>query len=210
MPIHSPLDPPNFTMTTFIECCSCSNPGRSDAAADFLRSLPTFNVVIWTDDSVPSPLGAGGASVQAACRRCSFSSSLSYSAGPVSSSFSAESLALVHGLKWCNSHLKAFHFQSALFLTDFQSALAVLCTAPAFLQPKFFWDIWDLSDSHSFRVALSFQWVPSHAGLPGNELTDSLTKTEATLPFTHVPRPLAPTVAKIRHTRYSLKSKSFS
>jgi len=105
--------------------------------------------------------------------------------------FSAESLTLVQGLEWC---LKTYHFQSAL---------ALLSTAPVFLQPKSFWDIWDLSDSLSSHVALSFHWVPSHAGLPGKELADSLAKTRATLPFTHVPSPLASVIAKIRHTRYS-------
>jgi len=40
--------------------------------------------------------------------------------------------ALVHGLEWCHSHLKACHFQSAL---------ALLFTAPEFLQPKSFWNI---------------------------------------------------------------------
>jgi len=34
--------------------------------ADFLRSLPTSDVVVWTDGSVSSLLGAG---VQVACRR---------------------------------------------------------------------------------------------------------------------------------------------
>jgi len=75
---------------------------------------------------------------------------------------------------------------------------------PAFLQPKSFSDIWDLSDSLSSFVALSFQWVPNHAGLPRNEWADSLAKTGTTLLITHVPCPLAPTIAKIRHTRYSL------
>jgi len=93
--------------------------------------------------------------------------------------------------------MKSCHFQSALFLTDSQSALTLLSTVSAFLQPKSFWDIWNLSYSLSFRVALSFQWVRGHAGLPGNELADSLAKTGATLPFTHVPCPLAPTIAKI-------------
>jgi len=87
-------------------------------------------------------------------------------------------------------------------MCHFQSALALLSTAPAFLQPKS-WDTWNLSDSLSSRVALSFQWIPGHAGLPGNEVADSLAKTGATLPFTHVSSPLASVIVKIRHTRYS-------
>jgi len=63
------------------------------------------------------------------------------------------------------------------------SPLTLLSLAPAFLQPKSFWDIWDLSDSLSFHVSLSFQWVSSHAGLPGNEQADLLAKTGATLPI---------------------------
>jgi len=66
--------------------------------------------------------------------------------------------------------------------TDSQSALILLSSVPAFLQPKSFWDI---SDSLCSRVALSFQWVPGHAGLPGYERADSLAKTRATLPVTH-------------------------
>jgi len=85
-PSTPPWTPPNFTVTTFIEGCSRSNPGRPDAAADFFRSLPTSEVVVWTDGSVPSPLGPGGAGVHAFFGRCSTSSSLSYSAGPASSS----------------------------------------------------------------------------------------------------------------------------
>jgi len=43
-------------------------------------------------------------------------------------------------------------------------------------------------------VALSFQLVPS------NEQADSLAKTRATLPSTHVPSLQAPVIAKIRQT----------
>jgi len=118
---------------------------------------------------------------------------------PVSSCFSAKPLALIHGLEWCHSHLKSCHFQLALFLTDSQSALTLFSTAPAFLQPKSFWDIWDLSDSLSSRVALNkLPVVPGHVGLPGNERADSLAKTGATLSDTHVSCPLASTIAKIR------------
>jgi len=57
---------------------------------------------------------------------------------------------------------------------------------------------------------LGFQGVPGHAGLPRNERADSLAKTRATLPVTKVPCPLAPTIAKIRHTRYSLWRQNLS
>jgi len=195
---HFRLKHANFTVTTFIEGCSRSHPGRSDAAADFLR-LPVSDVVVWTDDSVPSLLGAGGPV-------STWPAEDAYSplhCGPFSSRFPAESLALVRGLEWCHFHLNICHFQSILFLTDSQSALALLSTAPAFPQPKCFWNIWDLSDFLSSRVAISFQWVPGHAKLPGNELADALAKTEATLSFAHVPSPLDPVIAKIRHTRYT-------
>jgi len=72
VPIRSPLDSPNFTVTTFIEGCSRSDPMQQ---LTFLRSLSTSDVVVWTDGSVPSPLGAGD--VQVVFRRCSSSSSLS-------------------------------------------------------------------------------------------------------------------------------------
>jgi len=155
-------------------------------------------------------LCAGGAGIHAVCRKCSSSSSLSYSAGPVSSSFSAESSALIHDLEWYHFHLKSCHFQSAFFLTDSQSALTLFSSTPAFLQPKSFWDVWNFFNSLSSRVALSFQWVPGHAGLPGNERADSLAKTGVTLPVTYVPCPLAPTIAKIRHTCYFLSRRNLS
>jgi len=52
-----------------------------------------------------------------------------------------------------------------LFLIDSQSAFTLLFMNLVFLQPKFFWDIWSLSDSLSSRVALSFQWVPDNDGI---------------------------------------------
>jgi len=51
---------------------------------------------------------------------------------------------------------------------------------------------------------------PRSCWIPGNELADSLVKTGATLPLVHVPCLLAPTIAKIRHTRYSLWKRTLS
>jgi len=66
------------------------------------------------------------------------------------------------------------------------TALALLSTVPAFLQPKSFWDIWVLSDSTS-RVA-------------------------PTLPFALVPSPLAPVIVKthpLLHQEMNLTHNSF-
>jgi len=52
-------------VTTFIEGYR-SDPGRSVAAADFLRRLPTSDVV-WTDGFVPSPLAADVQVFKLAC-----------------------------------------------------------------------------------------------------------------------------------------------
>jgi len=86
-------------------------------------------------------------------------------------------ILVIGGLEWCHSHLKACQFQSAIFLTDYQSAL------PSSPRPQRFSNKSSgifgsfLTDSLSSRVALSFQWVPGHAGLLGNKLADLLAKT---------------------------------
>ena len=103
------------------------------------------------------------------CSKCNTSNSLSFSAGPIASSFTAETFALKQGLAWCTSHLMTCKFQSVLFLTDSQSALSILSSAPSYLLPESLWYVWSLASSLSNNTSLSFQWVPGHAGLPRNE-----------------------------------------
>jgi len=93
-----------ITLFTFIEGCF-----RSDAAADFLRRLP---IVLRTDGSFPYSLGAEGACVL--CSRGVQKMLIAYPPLHCPSQLrrAAESLALVHGLEWCHSHLKACHVQS--------------------------------------------------------------------------------------------------
>ena len=57
------------------------------------------------------------------CSKCNTSNSLSFSTGPIASSFTAKSFAFKQGLNWCTSHFLTSKFQSVLFLTDSQSAL---------------------------------------------------------------------------------------
>ena len=130
------------------------------------------------------------------CSKCNTSNSLSFSSGPIASSFTAETFALKQGLAWCTSHLMTCKFQSVLFLTDSQSALSILSSAPSYLLPE------SLTSSLSNNTNLSFQWVPGHAGLPGNEKADLLAKTGASRPTDATPCPLPPVIAKVRYSQY--------
>jgi len=49
-----------------------------------------------------------------------------------------ESVALVHGLERYHSHLKTCHIQTAVYLSDSQSALALLSMSPTFPNPYHF------------------------------------------------------------------------
>ena len=162
---------------------------------------PPSNIQVWTDGSVPSLFGPGGAGVYVTCSKCNTSYSLSFSTGPIASSFTAETFALKQGLDWCTSHFMTCKFQSVLFLTDSQSALSILSSPSSYLLPESLWNLWPLASSLSNNTTLSFQWVPGHAGLPGNENADLLAKAGASLPTDAIPSPLPPVVAKVRYFR---------
>ena len=89
---------------------------------------------------------------------------LSFSAGPVCSSFSAEACAILHALCWSRQHQQVCHFSFLLLLSDSRSVLATLSALPSFLLSQTLWQIWqELSalSSCSFRL----QWVPRHSFL---------------------------------------------
>ena len=161
---------------------------------------PPSDIQVWTDGSVPSLFGPGGAGVYVTCSKCNTSNFLSFSTSPIASSFTAETFALKQGLDWCTSHLTACKFQSVLFLTDSHSALSILSSAPSYLLPESLWNVWYLASSLCNNTNLSFHWVPGHAGLPGNEKADLLAK--ASLPTDAIPCPLPPVVAKVRYSQY--------
>ena len=201
-PPFPPWSTIHFTVSPFIPDCTGSSTARLQIALNRLSSLPPSDIQVWTDGSVPSLFGPGGAGVYATCSKCNTSHSLSFSSGPIASSFTAETFALKQGLAWCTSHFMTCKFQSVLFLTDSQSALSILSSAPTYLLPESQWNVWSLASSLSKITTLSFQWVPGHAGLPGNEKADLLAKTGASLPTNAIPSPLLPVIAKVRYSQY--------
>ena len=204
--IMCPPSPPwsktHFTVSPFIPDCTGNSTARLQSASSRLSSLPPSDIQVWTDGSVPSLFGPGGAGVYVTCSKCNTSNSLSFFSGPIASSFTAETFALKQGLVWCTSHLMTCKFQSVLFLTDSQSALSILPSAPYYLQPESLWNVWSLASSLSNNTTSNFQWVPGHAGLPGNEKADLLAKTGASLPTDATPCPLPPVITKVRYSQY--------
>ena len=90
-------------------------------------------------------------------------------------------------------------FQLILFLNHSQSSLSILLSAPSYLLPESFWNVWSFASSLSNSTTLNFQWV---AGLPGNETVDLLVEAGASLPTDAILYPLPPVIAKILYLQY--------
>ena len=160
-----PWNLPSFTVeSTLPTPCSRSDPplSRQGAALAHLDSLPPHDLVLYTDGSVPFPFGKGGCGVLANCSLCGTEATLSFLAGPVCSSFSAEACAILHALCWSRQHQQVCHFSSLLLLSDSRSVLATLSSPPSFLISQTFWQIWQELSSLSF-CSIRLQWVPRHS-----------------------------------------------
>ena len=126
---------PSFMVeSTLSTPCSRSDPPLShqNAALAHLDSLPHHDLVLWTDGFVSFPFGKGGSDLLANCSLCGSDAALSFSAGPVCSSFSAEACVIPHALCWSRQHQQVCHFPS-LLLSDSRSVLATLSSPPSFL-----------------------------------------------------------------------------
>ena len=82
-----------------------------------LDSLPPHDLVLRSDGFVPFPLAKGGSGVLAICSLSGTEATLSFSAGPVCSSFSAEACTILHALCWSRQHQQVCHFSSSILLS---------------------------------------------------------------------------------------------
>ena len=146
-PPFPPWTATHFTVSPYIPDCTGNSTARLQTASSRLSSLPPSDIQVWTNGYILSLFGLGGAGVYVTCSKCNASYFLSFSTGPIASSFKAETFVLKQGLDWCTSHLMICKFQSVLFLTDSQSALLILSSAPYYLLPESLWNVWSLASS---------------------------------------------------------------
>ena len=148
------------------------------AALAHLDSLSPYDLVLWTDGSVPFPFGKGGSAVLANCSLCGTEATLSFSAGPVCSSFSAEASAIQQTFCWPRQQQQVCHFCSLFLVSDFCSVLSSIFRFTSI-------SLEDLSSLSSCFIRL--QWVSGHSFLPGNDAADELARRGALLSPSAVP-----------------------
>ena len=95
---------------------------HQDPVLAHFDSLHPDDLVLWTDGSVPFPLGKYGSGVLANCSLCDTKATLSFSTSPVYSSFSAEACTILQALCWSWQHQQDCHLSSLFLQSDSHSS----------------------------------------------------------------------------------------
>ena len=101
---------PSFTVESTLSSPYSRSLSRQGASLAHLDSLPPYDLVLWTDGSVP--FGKGDSGVLANCSLCGTEATFSFSAGLVCSRFSAEACIILQAFDWSRQHQQVCHFSS--------------------------------------------------------------------------------------------------
>ena len=165
---------------------------HTSAALAHLDSLPSHDVVTWTDGSVRFFLPKG---FFANYSLCGTEATLSFSADPVCCSFSAKACAILQALRWSRLHQQFCHFSPLLLL--------LLSSPPSFLLLQTLPDLVGIVFALPFTIRL--QWVPRHSFLPSNDAADELIRQGALLLSFVVAFSLSPLTSRI-HSFHGLEA----
>ena len=113
--------------------------------------------------------GKGGSGVLANCSLCGTEATLSFSAGPVCSSFSAKAYAILQALCWSRQHQQVCRFSFLFILSDSRSVLTTLSSPPSFLLSQTLWKIWQ-------DCLLSPPVLSDHNGSPDSRFSRETTR----------------------------------
>ena len=162
--------------------------------------LPPHDLVLWTDGSVSFPFGKGGSGVLANCSLCGTEATVSFSAGPVCSSFSLKPAPFCTLFAGLGSTIK-----SVIFLLFSCLTLALSLPPCPLLHlsslSQTLWQIWQELSTLSCSIRL--QWVPGHSFLLGNDTADELARWGALLAPSAIPCSLSPLTSRIHCRLFS-------
>ena len=165
---------------------------QKQAALKYINSLPEAQVICWTDGSVLENNENGGSGIYVESNIIP-NKKLSFAAGAFSSSYSAESNAVVKCLQHIINQAYTFsfitgkdglsHVNEIRICTDSQSLVSRLSRGPTSQKDTVGNEIWKHLNFLTItrRKHITFQWIPGHCDLEGNEEADKLAKTGTTL-----------------------------
>uniref|UniRef100_A0A1I8JA46 RNase H domain-containing protein n=1 Tax=Macrostomum lignano TaxID=282301 RepID=A0A1I8JA46_9PLAT len=206
-PVHAiPTTPPWAVLdsvTLGLQLASPTSRGdlpeaRRAAAQQTLAALPPASTVIWTDGAAKDGILDGGSGVLVEPN-----TTLCVAAGHVTSSFHAELVAIAEALRWVLAAPDPAELSPVRICSDSLSALSALASGPGSTGATMIDAVWgSLADLAARGTSVHLQWVPGHAGIPGNEAVDEIAKQGTTLAQGTAPVPLAAAQAAVR--RYCL------
>ena len=180
---------------------------RREAALRAIAELPETDVTIWSDGSAGGGTRNGGAGALVELHRLNREVEVRAPAGSVCSSLRAELTAIKEALAVITS-LDAEERQQTRrvrLLTDSLSGLQLLRRGPGAQTSALATEVWRLiHELEDGDHTLTFQWVPGHAGVTGNEAADRLAAEATTRDQTQAAVDLASARGAIRRRAVEL------